>query len=94
MSKSSLFVDSTCVELSGCKEKSSKQKSIAKFHINLSGHHWSHHVDEQSLRFTISTTNAATGCREECYVFKMKSREQLAAWAAEIIQASTYQTGR
>ena len=75
--------------MSGCKEKSSKQISTAKFQINLSGHHWSHHVDEQSLRLTISTTNAATGCREEWYVFKMKSREQFAAWAAEIIQAST-----
>jgi hypothetical protein len=84
------LVECTCVELSGRKGQSSKQD---KFQIDLSANNWRHHIDEPNLRLIINTSNTGTGRKLEEYVFKVKSREHLAAWAAEIIQSSTFLSG-
>jgi hypothetical protein len=88
--KMSCGKECTCVELSGRKGQSSKQD---KFQIDLSANNWRHHIDEPNLRLIINTSNTGTGRKLEEYVFKVKSREHLAAWAAEIIQSSTFLSG-
>lgn len=80
--------DSISVELSGYNQRSSKPIQAPKFEINLSGPYWSHYVDEQGLKLTISVTDVNRREKEK-HVFKMGCREQLAAWAAELIQATT-----
>jgi hypothetical protein len=89
---SSVAIDSISVELSGYNQRSSKPIQAPKFEINLSGPYWSHYVDEQGLKLTISVTDVNRREKEK-HVFKMGCREQLAAWAAELIQATTCEPG-
>ena len=92
LSECPVIIDSVTVELAGYSQRSSKPVLIPKFEINLSDPCWSHHIDEQGLKLTVSTTDANRREKEK-YIFKMRSREQLASWAAEIIQATTFEPG-
>lgn len=73
------------VELVGYSKTSSKIP-VAAFHIALSSSHWSYHLSEITLLLTLYVLSSKKRIRER-YALKMKSRTQLAAWIAELIQA-------
>ena len=87
-----LVVDSVSVELSGYRKKSPKATAVVNFQITLSSPYWSYHSSEQTLRLTLYVIDSKKRVKKY-YVLKMQSREQLAAWVAELIQASTLVRG-
>ncbi|XP_062523449.1 uncharacterized protein LOC134198127 [Corticium candelabrum] len=64
----------------------------SKFKINLSQSQWRHQVNQKDLRLYIVVQNNCQTLKIEKYNFRMCSRQQLASWAAELIQASTFHT--
>ncbi|XP_062505938.1 uncharacterized protein LOC134182510 isoform X3 [Corticium candelabrum] len=86
-----MMAESISVELTGWRKKAVKPFPDPKFKVNMSCSECSYQVSEPKLKITIFRTDDECGRIKEHQVLKMSSVQQLTAWTAELIQASTFE---
>lgn len=83
------IAETTFLELRGSRSLSGEER----FRINLCHTRWQHQIDVTALRLHLLVRGNGETSKSEQYHFRMNSRQQLASWAAELIQASTFHSG-